>query len=92
MSTPLWLQDVMNGYQSDQTSLDLISKLSINFAAIPNYTLSDGLLRYKGRIWIGCNSTLQQKLLAACHSSALGGHSGVPVTYMRMKKLSLGKR
>jgi hypothetical protein len=87
MSTPLWLQDVLRGYQSDQTALDLISKLSINSAAVPNFTLSDGLLRYKGRIWIGCNSTLQQKLLAACHSSAFGGHSGVPVTYMRMKKL-----
>lgn len=30
---------------------------------------------------------LQQKLLSACHASDLGGHSGFPVTYMRMKKL-----
>jgi hypothetical protein len=30
---------------------------------------------------------LQQQLLEICPSSAIGGHSGVPVTYRRMKKL-----
>jgi len=29
---------------------------------------------------------LQTKIIAACHSSALGGHSGIAATYSRMKK------
>lgn len=86
-STPQWIQEVLDGYQQDPASLTMISKLAIDASAIPHFTLTDGLLRYKSRIWIGANATLQTKLLQACHSSALGGHSGVPVTYMRMKKL-----
>jgi transposase InsO family protein len=65
----------------------MIAKLAIDPSAVPNFSLNNGILRYNGRIWIGKNSNLQTKLLHACHSSALGGHSGVPVTYARMKQL-----
>ena len=37
-------------------------------------------------MWIGHNSALQTKIIAACHSSALGGHSGTAATYYRLKK------
>ena len=49
--------------------------------------MKDGILRYNQRIWVGANPLLHQKLLQACHSSALGGHSGFPATYARMKQL-----
>lgn len=41
--------------------------------------------------WIGQNTALQTKLIAAFHSSALGGHSGVTATYHRLKKLFVWK-
>jgi hypothetical protein len=81
------LSDVLGSYQSDSVALDLISKLSIDPSAVPGFQLQDGILRYNNRICIGSNAQLQLKLIQACHSSALGGHSSIPVTYMRMKKL-----
>jgi transposase InsO family protein len=36
---------------------------------------------------VGQHAALRSKLMAACHSSGLGGHSGVPVTYRHMKQL-----
>jgi len=42
-------------------------------------------------IWTGNNSALQTKLIAAFHSSAIGGHSGANATYHRLKKLFLWK-
>jgi transposase InsO family protein len=38
-------------------------------------------------VWLGNNTTLQLKNIAALHDSALGGHSGFPVTYRRIKQL-----
>lgn len=85
--TPKWLTEVVDGYQSDQSALSMLAKLSIDPHSLTGYTLRDGLIRFKNRIWIGDNLTLQVKLLHACHSSPIGGHSGFPVTYKRMKQL-----
>jgi hypothetical protein len=65
----------------------MIGALLIDINVCPGYTWCDGVLRYKNRIWIGQDVELQSKLMAACHSSGLGGHSGVPVTYRLMKQL-----
>jgi hypothetical protein len=45
------------------------------------------VIRQGTRIWVGQNSALRTRLIAAFHSSALGGHSGSQVTYHRVKKL-----
>lgn len=72
---------------TDDSAKDLMSKLAVNPAAVPYFTLHDGLLRFKGKIWVGRNYKLQQLLIQALHSSAVGGHSGIPVTYHRLKHL-----
>jgi hypothetical protein len=48
-------------------------------------SLNSGIIHYKGRIWLGDNAQLQQSIMSALHNSALGGHSGFPVTYRRIK-------
>jgi hypothetical protein len=45
------------------------------------------VIRYKGRIWLGNNKPVQFKVLHALHASPVGGHSGAPVTYTRIKQL-----
>lgn len=44
-------------------------------------------MRYKGRIWVGTDTNLQHKIIDAFHASPVGGHSGVPATYQRIKRL-----
>lgn len=86
-STPTWLADIVAGYAEDPKSLQLLQELVVNPQARPPFTLHSGILRYSGRIWIGSNSQLQQRIISALHDSALGGHSGFPVTHSRIKKL-----
>jgi hypothetical protein len=73
--TPQWIKEVLASYQDDPAALSMLTKLSIDPTAVPNFTLVDGILKFKNRIWVGADVYLQNKLLAACHSSALGGHS-----------------
>lgn len=84
-ATPVWLQQVISGYQDDPEALKLLASLAVK-ESFP-YCLQDGLIRYKGRVWLGNNSALQSKVVAALHFGALGGHSGFPVTYRRIKQL-----
>jgi transposase InsO family protein len=52
-----------------------------------HYQLKQGIIYHKGRIWVGMNLEMQKQLLTALHASPLGGHSGFPVTYHKVKKL-----
>jgi hypothetical protein len=79
--TPSWILDVTSGYDKDPATLDLIAKLSIDPQAVSGFSLRDGVLRRGTQMWIGDNPPLQQRIIQATHSSALGGHSGFPVTY-----------
>lgn len=51
------------------------------------YKLESGLLKYKGRIYVGEATEIRGELLRAYHSSSFGGHSGMRATYHRIKTL-----
>jgi hypothetical protein len=87
VSTPTWLTDVVAGYSTDSESQQLLQEVTLNPQARPPFSLQNGVIRHSRRIWIGDNRALQQRIVAALHDSVLGGHSGFPVTYSRMKKL-----
>jgi hypothetical protein len=84
---PRWLQEVTNSYETDATAQELLTKLALCSPDEDGYALNQGVIRHKGRLWIGANTALQTKLISALHQSAVGGHSGVMATYQRLKKL-----
>lgn len=71
----------------DTRAQGLLTKLAISPDAKPGFSLTQGLLRFKGKIWVGANSGLHSKLIEAFHASPIGGHSGIQATYQRVKKL-----
>ena len=80
-----WIDQVVNSYQQDEHCLDLLTKLSIDQAAVQHHTLHNGILRYKGKLLVGNTGQLRVQLLHHFHKSALGGHSGERATYQRLK-------
>jgi hypothetical protein len=77
---------VQDSYHNDPFAHEWITKLSLDASAVPNYTLNNGLLRYKKKLLIGHDPTLHHQLITALHCFAIGGHSGIPVTYRRVKQ------
>lgn len=84
---PEWMQEIIDGYQLVPDACSNVQALCINNAALPQFTLKNGILYFQDRIWIGQNSSVQQKILANLHTAAIGGHSGIQVTYQRIKQL-----
>ena len=82
-----WLETVVESYSQDTRAQELLAKLAVAPDSVTNFTLRDGLVRYKCRIWVGADPELQTRLIAAVHSTAVGGHSGVSVTYRRLKQI-----
>lgn len=87
VAIPDWVQEVVEGYKDDLDASCKIQTLCINSGAVPDFSLKDGVLYFKNRLWIGNNITLQQKILANLHTAAVGGHSGIQVTYQRAQQL-----
>jgi hypothetical protein len=79
-----WLEAVALGYLEDPVATNKLAQLAIKNPS-GNYTLQQGIIRCKGRIWIGKNTAMQQEILHALHSSPIGGHSGFHATYHRVK-------
>jgi hypothetical protein len=79
---PSWLHDVKLSYDTVARAQELLTKLAISDIAEPHFTLQQGLLRYKGRLWVGADEALQH-----LHSSPVGGNSGFLATYQHIKRL-----
>ena len=77
---------MLNNYTTDPQAQQLISQLAVDNSGTNGYSLDQGLIKHNGNIWIGQNSALQTKLIAAFHSSPLGGHSGIAPTYYKLRK------
>ena len=87
MSVPVWVHEVANSYATDSQAQSLLARLTIHSPDEHGYSLHQGLIRFKDRIWVGDNSGLQTKIITALHSSAVGGHSGQRATYQRVKRM-----
>lgn len=65
----------------------MLATLCIQSPDEQGYSLPKGVIRKGSLIWVGNNSALRTKLIAALHDSVIGGHSGIDATYHRNKKL-----
>jgi hypothetical protein len=91
-AAPQWLSEVVQSYNKDPNFTKLITELSIQASHHEPYALQQGLIRYKGRVWVGDNITIQRQIMLALHDNTLGGHSGFPVTYRRIKQIFVWPR
>jgi len=58
---------------------------------VPNYTLVNGLLRFKGKLINGDKTDLKKQLMESFHTSAFGGHSGERATLKRIQLFFLAQ-
>lgn len=86
LAKPVWLEQLAQGYQDDEQSKSLLAELIVGKGP-EHFYLVNGVIRFKNRVWLGGNKLLQQKILQTLHAGAIGGHSGFPVTYRRIKAL-----
>jgi hypothetical protein len=72
-STPKWLEIILEGYNQDDQTKQLLTELSLTSS--------------NGRIQLGTHIEAHKAVLLALHSSGLGGHSGITATYHKVRAL-----
>jgi hypothetical protein len=84
--SPSWQENVALTYHDNDEDKQLLIALSLPEPHSGGFSLVDGLIRYKSRIWLGHNKLTQQYVLQALHASGIG-HSGIQGMYQHVKSL-----
>jgi hypothetical protein len=82
-----WLETVAEGYSQDPEAKALVTELSLVGSNEKGYSLDDGIIKYKGHIWLGNHKEAHKAILLSLHSNGIGGHSRVTATYNKIKAL-----
>ena len=82
---PSWYDQIYNSYKDDAMLQDIIQGKMINTTQALNFTYTNGVVKYKGRIVIGVVGSLREELVKTTHDSYIGGHTGIQNTYRRLK-------
>lgn len=83
--SPLWVQKVVQSYNHDPVVTKILASKAVDAGAYGDFSISDGILRYRERVVVGSDPNLRASILQEVHSSSFGGHSGIQGTYMRLK-------
>jgi hypothetical protein len=71
-SVSQWLTSVTDAYAVNDQAQQLLQQLAIANGPVGNFTLQQGVIRHKGRIWVTNNPAVQQQIFQAFNESALG--------------------
>lgn len=67
-----WLQEVSHSYKGDPIALQLFKKLIVSFTGLSDYTLYQGIIQFKHKVYMGKGNDLRLKNLEIIHQSSLG--------------------
>jgi len=84
--TPKWIAKLKDSYESNPNLHQLLQDFQIGREIPKEFTMQNGLLLYKGRIYLGPNSHLKSSVLHYVHNSPLGEHSGYLKTLHRIQQ------
>lgn len=72
-------------YQSLNNSEDfrtILQKISNDPHSLPDYSIHQGLILYKGKIWLNADNVLKSVLLDEFYKTSLGGHMSPTVSHV----------
>lgn len=86
LSTPqfLFIDELRGGLSLDADYQARCQQVASDPSLAPGYTVSNGLLLHKGRIWLPSSSRFMTLLLKEYHETPIGGHTGVVKTLKRL--------
>lgn len=83
---PTWLDVLKDSYKSNSEYQQLLSALTDSDLSVPYFSLQNGILLYKDKVFLSSNSPLKPFVLQHAHNSPVGGHSGYLKTVHRVQQ------
>jgi hypothetical protein len=82
---PTWFQNVKEVHANSPSYQQAMSDWQAGTLSSEKFSCMDGVLYYKGRLWVADEPALRQQMLHEFHASPVAGHSGYHKTAQRMQ-------
>ena len=79
------MTEIAANWKTDPHIQQLLTELQANPASHSKYTWDGQCLKRKGKLVVGDNEEIKQKIFKWLHDSSQGGHSGIEATYQKIK-------
>ncbi|PNX78431.1 transposon Tf2-1 polyprotein, partial [Trifolium pratense] len=88
ITIPHWdfMEHLRQSFAMDPTLQEFIQKIEASPATYPGFQIIQGLIYFRGKLYIPSDSPIKSLLLNEFHSSLIGGHSGIQKTLGRLKE------
>jgi Integrase zinc binding domain len=83
---PVWMEELKESYEEDEW-VQAALRGQLSSREKENITVHQGIIRVKGRLYVGSAKGWRCKVMMWMHNSSIGGHSGILGTYQRTKKM-----
>lgn len=84
---PQWVDEVISSYNGDEGTQELLAQTFITPDFDKKFSVKNGILRYKGKLWVVKNNDIRPKVMEVIHNPSIGGHSGIQASYQKAKNL-----
>ena len=84
--TPNWLAQLKASYVNDHSIMSILVAFQAGTEGPKGFNMQNGLLLYKGRMYLGTCDSLETTILQQVHDGPLGGHSGFLKTLHRVQR------
>jgi RNase H-like domain found in reverse transcriptase/Integrase zinc binding domain len=84
---PSWLDELKESYVDDAWAKELLQEVNQGRQMRDEINIHAGIIRKKGRIYVGTGQEWRGKIVQFLHDSSIGGHSGILGTYQRIKRI-----
>lgn len=84
---PKWKEDIVKSLENDEEVQQILTTLAIDPSAEPEFTMVDGDLRKRGKLYVGASNGVRREIIQNLHDTGEGGHSGVNATHKRIANL-----
>ena len=84
--TPDWLAQLKASYATDHSIMNNLDAFQAGKEGPKGFTMQNGLLLYKGKMYLGTCDSLKTAILQQVHDGPWGGHSGFLKTLHRVQR------
>lgn len=86
LAKPGWLTELQESWHNDELAQQIITNVVAQLEQLEGFSYDNDTIKFNGRLYVGANGELRQKVILELHQKGVGGYSGRQATIKRVEQ------